>query len=89
MVLSLRSCFGYRKLIDKVFRKIQYDNTLLKKQLPGTNKFDKFNDAMVSYEWQESNSLKISVIRDNESVTFSFDEHSTGTSLEVTEEIQY
>ncbi|HED4232831.1 hypothetical protein [Klebsiella variicola] len=58
----------------------------MKKQLPGTNKF---NDAMVSYEWQESNSLKISVIRDNESATFSFDEHSTGTSLEVTEEIQY
>ncbi|MFB0860345.1 hypothetical protein ACETTA_21425 [Enterobacter cloacae] len=65
------------------------DNTLLKKQLPGTNKVDKFNDAMVSYEWQVSNLLKISVIKDNESATFSFNEHSTGTSLDVTEETQY
>jgi len=80
--LKLRDAYGE-------FRKIQYDNTLLKKQLPGTNKVDKFNDAMISYEWQESNSLKISVIRDNESATFSFNEHSTGTSLEVTEETQY
>jgi hypothetical protein len=44
---------------------------------------------MVSYEWQESNSLKITVIRDNESTTFYFNEDSTGTSLEVTEETQY
>lgn len=43
----------------------------------------------VSYAWQESNSLKISVVRDNESVTFSFNENSMGTSLEVTEETQY
>lgn len=71
------------------FRRIQCDNTLLKKQPPGTNKVDKFNDTMVSYEWQESNSLKITVIRDNESTTFYFNEDSTGTSLEVTEETQY
>lgn len=71
------------------FRRIQYDNTLFKKQLPSTNKVDKFNDAKVSYAWQESNSLKISVVRDNESVTFSFNENSMGTSLEVTEETQY
>ncbi|HAV1685599.1 TPA: hypothetical protein JG892_004514, partial [Enterobacter hormaechei subsp. steigerwaltii] len=63
--------------------------TLLKKQLPGTNKLDKFNGAMVIYEWQKSNSLKISVIRDNESATYSLNEHSAGTSLEVTEETQY
>lgn len=44
---------------------------------------------MVSYEWQESDSLKISVIRDDESAAFYFNEHSTGTSLEVTEETQY
>ncbi|EKQ6540272.1 TPA: hypothetical protein RQP16_001671 [Klebsiella michiganensis] len=61
----------------------------MKKTTPGTNKADKFNDTMVSYEWQESNSLKITVIRDNESTTFYFNEDSTGTSLEVTEETQY
>ncbi|MDM6776025.1 hypothetical protein, partial [Klebsiella michiganensis] len=71
------------------FRRIQCDNTLLKKTTPGTNKVDKFNDTMVSYEWQESNSLKITVIRDNESTTFYFNEDSTGTSLEATEETQY
>lgn len=90
--VSKYSCFFHNlKLRDAygVFRKIQYDNTLLKKQLPGTNKVDKFNGAMVSYEWHESDSLKISVVRDNESATFSFNEHSSGTSLEVIEETQY
>lgn len=90
--VSKYSCFFPNlKLKDayREFRMIQYDNTLLKKQLPGTNKVNKFNDAMVGYEWQESNLLKISVIKDNESATFSFNEHSTGTSLDVIEETQY
>ncbi|HEB4093845.1 TPA: hypothetical protein RZ058_004789 [Enterobacter cloacae] len=90
--VSKYSCFFPNlKLKDayREFRMIQYDNTLLKKQLPGTNKVDKFNDAMVSYEWQVSNLLNISVIKVNESATFSFNEHSTGTSLDVTEETQY
>ncbi|EPO4112464.1 hypothetical protein ACUADT_004971 [Enterobacter cloacae] len=90
--VSKYSCFFPNlKLRDayREFRMIQYHNTLLEKQLPGTNKVDKFNDAMVSYEWQKSNLLKISVTKDNESANFSFNEHSTGTSLEVTEETQY
>ncbi len=80
--LKLRDAYGE-------FRKIQYVNPLLKKQLPGTNQFDKFNDATVSYEWQGSSSLKILVVRDNESANLYFNEHSVGTSLEVTEQTQY
>jgi len=71
------------------FRKIQYVNPLLKKQLPGTNQFDNFNDTTISYEWQGSSSIKILVVRDNESDNLSFNEHSMGTSIEVTEETQY
>lgn len=90
--VSKYSCFSPAlKLRDayREFRNINYDNSLLKKQPPDTNKIDKFDDAMVSYEWQESDSLKISIIRDNESTIFSLNEHSTGTSLKITEETQY
>ena len=86
------SCFfSDLKLRDayEEFRKIQYVNPLLKKQLPGTNQFDNFNDTTISYEWQGSSSIKILVVRDNESDNLSFNEHSMGTSLEVTEETQY
>jgi hypothetical protein len=86
------SCFfSDLKLRDayEEFRKIKYINPLLKKQLPGTNQFDKFNDTTISYEWQGSSSIKILVDRDNESENLSFNENSMGTSLEVTEETQY
>lgn len=90
--LNKYSCFFFNMKLNnayETFREMQVNHVLLRKKLPLINEFDNTNDAVISYEWQGDVSLKISIVKDSEKNIFSFNERSTGTSLEITEETQY
>jgi hypothetical protein len=90
---SKSSCFfdgmdlkdAYNKLM--IFSKISRD--YLKEDLPTNNYYYKINGGVVHYKWDGNSSLKVLVIMDNETMSYSFYEKSSGTKLDVTGETQY
>ncbi|WP_034458308.1 hypothetical protein [Buttiauxella noackiae] len=61
----------------------------LNKTMPLENVYYHIDDKSVIYKWHGAKSLEISVVMDNESVTYSFSELPTETDLAIITDAEY
>lgn len=86
------SCFFSGMDLKKAYLKlisIHHNSDFFRKELPASNEEDKVGSKLISYHWDDSHELKVSIISDSESETYTFTEKPLETDLDVLVESQY